>query len=423
MKLKPWVATSLMAALAACGVPAPSPLSPGGEPAKNRYHLLAIEPVPKGPQRGPEGSEPLRVPLPIVGVTASTSAAGSMPGRAIDGDVATAWSDRGPRARAAAITFTFARVHTFSRVRLRTGALPAGITFKVDVSTDGRTWEPASGRLTNPTGGMTDQDVFGTGRYLNVRFFNSKTEPIDRFSVYEFEAYASTAPLPAPPSPTIAPAPAESLGPFAAWYPDWLPLPPRNVFMDGSPDNRQLRFDTALANIGPGHVQVRNRLVNGQKVAVQDILDGEDRIVHSHNASRFVYFAAHGHNHVDDIARYELREGGPEGPVLLTAGKVSFCVEDSFKYRWASTEISRYPDCLPDIMGMTRGYADLYSANLPGQSFNVTGLPAGEYTVVIHSDPLNKFLERTRANNTAWMRLHLDPEAGTFETLGTGTSR
>lgn len=405
MKLKPWVATSLMVALAACGVPAAPPAPPGLEPAANTYHLLAIARVP------------------IIGVTASSNAAGTPPGRAIDGNVATAWSNRTPWARTATITFHFAQVHTFSRVRLRTGALPAGITFKIDVSTDGRTWEPASGRLTNRTGGMTRQDVFGTGRYLNVRFFNSQTAPINHFSVYEFEAYAETDQPPPPPSPTIAPAPTESPGPLAAWYPDWLPLPPRNIAMDGPDDNRQLRFDTAIANIGPGHVQVRNRLVDGKKVAVQDILDGEDRVIHSRNASQFVYFAAHGHNHVDDIARYELREGGPNGPVVQTASKVSFCVEDSFKYRSASTETSRYPDCLPDIMGMTRGYADLYSANLPGQSFDVTRLPAGEYTIVIISDPLNKFLERSRTNNTAWMRLHLDPEAGTFKILGTGTSR
>lgn len=413
MKLRSWVAASLMVALAACGMPVPAPngpvplpAPPGVEPAAGDYHLLAVGRVP------------------IVGVTASTSAADAPPARAIDGDAATAWSDRGPWARTASITFTFARAHAFSRVRLRTGALPAGITFKIDVSTDGRTWEPASGRLTNPTDGMTDQDVYGTGRYLNVRFFNSQTEPIDRFSIYEFEAYADTGPdSDRPTVPTAAPAPDSSLGTHAAWYPDWYPLPPRNVHMDGDGQNRQLRFDTALANIGPGHVQVRNLTVNGQKVAVQDILDGENRVVLSHNASRFVYFAAHGHNHVDDIARYELREGGPAGPIVQTSSKVSFCVEDSFKYRWASTETSRYPDCLPEIMGMTRGYADLYSANLPGQSFNVSGLPAGEYTIVIISDPLDKFLERSRSNNRAWMRLRIDAEAGTFQELGSGHSR
>lgn len=406
MKLKPWVATSLMVALAACGVPTQSPTPPPREPDGHPYRLLAVERVP------------------ITGVTASSSAAGSPPVRAIDGDAATAWTDRRPRARGASITFTFARAHTFSRVRLRTGALPEGITFKIDVSRDGRTWEPASGRLTNRTDGMTDQDVYGTGRYLNVRFFNSNTAPIDHFKVYEFEAYAETgAGGDRPTLPSPAPAPESSLSPQAAWYPDWYPLPPRNVFMDGAVTNRQLRFDTAIANLGPGHVQVRNRVVNGRPVAVQDILDGENRIVESKDASRFVYFAAHGHNHVDDIARYELREGGPDGPVVQTSSKVSFCVEDSFKYRWASTEASRYPDCQPDIMGMTRDYADLYSANLPGQSFNVTNLPAGVYTMVIISDPLEKFLERSRANNTAWTRLRLDPEAGTFEILENGHSR
>ncbi|MNT37742.1 Lysyl oxidase [compost metagenome] len=201
-------------------------------------------------------------------------------------------------------------------------------------------------------------------------------------------------------------------------YPDWLSIPPRDVFVDGTPKNRRLRFDTALANIGSGHVQIRNRIEGDTGIAVQDILDGDNRVVYTQEVSRFVYEKTHGHNHVDDIARYELREGGPAGPVIRTATKVSFCVEDSFKYRYNTTETARYIDCKPEMMGITRGYADLYSANLPGQEFNVTGLPAGEYYMVIHVDPYKKFLDSSRTNNIAWTRIYLDSEAGTLELRG-----
>lgn len=355
-----------------------------------------------------------------VGVTGTSSYTGLPPQRVVDGNPATQWANGGYKQPEAGLTFAFANSHRFGRVRVRTGALPEGITFKVDVSADSVNWEPASGRLKNTTWNMEAKDVFGTGRFLRIRFFNSHTAPMARFSLYELEAYETTGttaqPTP-PPRPTPTPAPMGSIGPYTQWYPDWHSIPPRDVFMDGTPSNRRLRFDTALANIGAGHVQIRNRVEGDTGIAVQDILDGENRVVYTKEVSRFVYEVTHGHNHVDDIARYELREGSPTGRIVRTASKVSFCVEDSFKYYQGTKETARYSDCKPEMMGITRGYADLYSANLPGQEFNVTGLPAGEYYMVIHVDPLQKFMDSSRANNIAWTHIYLNPEDGTFELL------
>jgi hypothetical protein len=354
-------------------------------------------------------------------VTAASSYTGLSPQRVLDGDLATQWVNDGYKQPEAGLIFAFAASHRFGRVRVRTGALPEGITFKVDVSPDGVNWEPASGRLKNTTWNMEAKDVFGTGKFLRIRFFNSNTAPMARFSLYEFEAYETTGvtpPITPPSNSTPMPAPTGSTDPYAQWYPDWLSIPPRDVFMDGTASNRRLRFDTALANIGVGHVQIRNRVEGDTGIAVQDILDGDNRVVYSKEVSRFVYEVTHGHNHVDDIARYELREGSPNGRVIRTASKVSFCVEDSFKYYQGTAETARYSDCKPEMMGITRGYADLYSANLPGQEFNITGLPEGEYFMVIHVDPYKKFMDSSRANNIAWTRIYLAPEDGTFEILG-----
>ena len=385
-----------------------------------------IRPDATPPLTPPADETPAPTPVPgatlqrvkPTGVSATSSYPGLPPERAIDGMLMSQWANDGYKQPEAGLTFAFAGTHRFGRVRVRTGALPEGITFKVDVSSDGLNWEPASGRLKNTTWNMESKDVFGTGRFLRLRFFNSNSAPMARFSVYEFEAYESTD-TPAPtPRATSSSAPTQNSGPYAEWYPDWLSIPPRDVFVDGTPQNRRLRFDTALANIGFGHIQIRNRIEGDTGIAVQDILDSDNRIVYSQEVSRFVYEKTHGHNHVDDIARYELRQGGPAGPVIRTASKVSFCVEDSFKYRYNTTETARYIDCKPEMMGITRGYADLYSANLPGQEFNVTGLPAGEYYMVIHVDPYQKFLDSTRDNNIAWTRIYLDPEDGTLKLLG-----
>ena len=100
--------------------------------------------------------------------------------------------------------------------------------------------------------------------------------------------------------------------------------------------------------------------------------------------------------------------------------KVSFCIEDSLRFV-SGGPAARYPDCSPQLMGITRTWADLYSAGLPGQEFDVTGLPAGEYYIVILIDPTASYLEQSRSNNRAWSKIFLDPHAGTVTRTGTGS--
>lgn len=351
-----------------------------------------------------------------VSASASSTYSGLPASRVIDGDQTTQWASAGYKAAEESLAFDFGVVRTFGQVRLKTGALPEGITFKFDVSRDGVSWEPASGRLTNRTWGLEAQDIYGAGRYLRVRFFNSSTDPIARFSVYELEAYAASGTAPAPTaSPTMAPSATPSGGTgVEAWYPDWIAVATHSHFLSEESGRLKLRFSTALANIGAGHIQVIPNGPNGR--AVQEILDGSNRVIFRKETTRPVYFDAHGHTHVENIARYDFRQGSLTGPVLKTSVKTSFCVEDSYKYR-STSETARYPDCTPSIMGVTRNYADLYSANLPGQDFDITGLPAGEYYVVVLIDPGQAFLDASRSNNVAWTKFYLDPSRKTVTKL------
>lgn len=401
--------------LAVDGVAGPAP-SPTATPTAGPSTPASPSPTPTPPPAGT-----LTRVMPTA-VSASSSQANLPPARAIDGDVATQWSSGGYKAPEESLTLAFAASQTFGRIRIKTGALPEGITFKVDVSDDGVTWSPASGRLTNRTWGVEAQDVYGAGKFLKVRFFNSQTAPIARFSVFELEAYATggAAPTPTPSAtPTTGPSASPTPTPSAptgaeAWYPDWIGIATQSYYIERVSGRTKLRFSTGIANIGAGHVQVRINPTT--KVATQEILDGSDRVIARKDASQVVYFEAHGHNHVEGVARYDFRQGSLTGPVLRTSVKTSFCVEDSYKYR-STAEAARYPDCLPEIMGITRNYADLYTANLPGQDFDVTGLPAGEYYVVVEIDPEQVFLDASRGNNVAWTRFQIDPAAGTARKL------
>ncbi|MOA70754.1 hypothetical protein D3C78_1998740 [compost metagenome] len=57
---------------------------------------------------------------------------------------------------------------------------------------------------------------------------------------------------------------------------------------------------------------------------------------------------------------------------------------------------------------------DVYSADLPEQFFEMGALASGDYTIVIRLDPTRKFLEASRSNNLAWLRLRYDARARTI---------
>ena len=51
-------------------------------------------------------------------------------------------------------------------------------------------------------------------------------------------------------------------------------------------------------------------------------------------------------------------------------------------------------------MGLSIGWADLYSASLPGQELNIRGLPDGRYCLRMTANPAGRILESDRSNNT-----------------------
>lgn len=360
---------------------------------------------------------PVGTRLTAIAATASSTYTGLPAERAIDGSLSTQWANGGYKEPECWLQLEFPQVVSFGQAKIKTGALPTGVTFKFDTSVDGVNWSPASGRITNLTWGMEAKDLVGQGKYLRVRFLNSQMDPIARFQVYELEAYAGsgssevTSPAPtATPTPSGSPTPSTT-GKYPQYYPDWTAVPPTNAWIENTSDgHKNLRFGTAIVNGGPGHIQIRGVVEGDVTRGYQQILDPNNHVVQEQDVGTFEYHPTHGHFHITDVSRYELRQGTYAGPIVRTAAKVSFCVEDSFKY-YPSNETARYPDCSSMLMGITRSWADHYTANLPDQDFDITTLPAGEYTIVIYIDPTQKFLDASRGNNMAWQRLYVDPAA------------
>lgn len=374
-------------------------------------------PTPTGSfSQPPATGTPVRVTP--TGATASSSYSSLPPTRAIDGNQTTQWSSGGYKTAEESLTLSFPTTVSFSQIRIKTGALPEGITYKVDVSRDGVSWEPASGRLTNRTWNLETQPVSGTGRFLKVRFFNSLTAPIARFSIYEVEAYAGGTSSGNPtPRPTTTPSSSPSSGGASAWYPDLIAIATQSYYVERADGRVKLRFSTGIANVGPGHMQLVHNLTT--KIATQEVLNGSNQVIYREPTTQLIYYAPHGHYHIANMARYTLRSGSTTGPIVRNSVKTSFCVEDSYKYR-STSEAARYPDCTTTRSGLTRNYIDLYTPNLPGQDFDFTDLK-GDYYIVVEIDPGQNFLDYRRTNNLSWARFTLDGRAGTATRTGTFT--
>lgn len=164
-----------------------------------------------------------------------------------------------------------------------------------------------------------------------------------------------------------------------------------------------LRFTTAFANNGAGHLELRGGevLPNGNQQVFQRIFydDGtfQDRL-----AGEFTYHAGHGHIHFDGYAIYSLRQylpGGGTGDLVATGGKISFCLIDITKYR-SDAGSSRYNSC-GQIQGVTAGWSDVYTRTLPDQWINISLVPDGQYWLEVTIDPDNLLLESDSTNNTS----------------------
>ncbi len=184
----------------------------------------------------------------------------------------------------------------------------------------------------------------------------------------------------------------------------------RGYLYDWEVDGNLLRFSTAFANQGEGHLELRGGAVlpNGNQEVYQRVFydDGtyQDRL-----AGEFTYHAGHGHIHFDGYAIYSLREylsGGGVGDVVATGGKISFCLIDITRYL-PNAGSSRYNSC-GQVQGVSAGWSDVYSRNLPDQWINISLVPDGQYWLEVTIDPDHLLLESNPDNNVARIPVELN---------------
>lgn len=173
------------------------------------------------------------------------------------------------------------------------------------------------------------------------------------------------------------------------------------------PGRRHLKLSNATPNLGPGKLYLYGVLpANGD--GTQDVRQRvyrSDGSFFDRTAGKFIFHPGHDHIHVENWSQFRIRELLPDsgvGPIIAAGEKTSFCILDLAVYN--STLPNFDPDgqfhsCSSTIQGLSVGWVDIYSKDLPGQNIDVTDVPDGVYWLESVVDPDNTILEENENNN------------------------
>src|SRR5262245_13971464 len=208
-----------------------------------------------------------------------------------------------------------------------------------------------------------------------------------------------------------------------AVLPDLIPWvdEAKGFLYDWVVQGEELRLTTAMANVGPGALEIRGGATIGNNIQeVYQRVYEPDGSFNDRLAGTFTYHPEHKHIHFDGFAEFRLREVLPDGGVgtVIAGGlKTSFCIIDIENYD--SDLPAKYLNC-KQVQGLSPGWADLYDSGLPGQSIDITGIPNGTYWLEMAVDPDDHIAEANETNNEARILINLNRDgsptnADTFE--------
>jgi hypothetical protein len=220
----------------------------------------------------------------------------------------------------------------------------------------------------------------------------------------------------------VPPMPSTSLG--------W-PFPsdgtfPTSCYLDEQADygsRRCLRFSNDTLNVGEGPIVLRFRYdgIASQCQMEQEIVVAGADAVHR-NAGPCVFHRQHGHFHYQNFAQYLLfavgADGHPGTSPVARSGKVGYCLVDVDDHSFGSAQTrprvyesptgcivgdgrrGLLPNTVPtdhpalwDYMGISVGWGDVYTWDLPGQYIDISHVGDGVYEVVSRANPDGGILE------------------------------
>jgi hypothetical protein len=192
----------------------------------------------------------------------------------------------------------------------------------------------------------------------------------------------------------------------------WETESPPFYMHDGSMDQLTIRnkvlyrFSLPIANIGDGPLELREVTHPNQTQDIyQRIYDSQGPLTESLVGSFPNANPPYGHLFLVGIAEYRLRTvtaGNGVGPTVATQVKTSYALVDSDDYDLSlpgAPDDRVYDNHNDPLLGISIGWADVYSKNVPRQWIEVTGLLSGQYWLEVEVDPYNLIQETDNSNN------------------------
>jgi len=171
-----------------------------------------------------------------------------------------------------------------------------------------------------------------------------------------------------------------------------------------------LRFTTTTWNSGLGPLEVRGGAIdstNGTQLVYQRIYYNDTSYTDA-LAGTFVWHAGHNHIHFEDFAEYAIEPANAPGSTLGISQKTSFCMLDTTRIKNGRTARQPvYTTCGTAVQGISAGWGDTYPYYLDGQALDITGLPDGDYRLVITADPENLLAETNDGDNSASLLIRI----------------
>jgi hypothetical protein len=210
--------------------------------------------------------------------------------------------------------------------------------------------------------------------------------------------------------------------PLLSSPPGWRYTPdgtfPTSCYLDEQTDygsSRCLRFSNNIRNLGAGPLVLRFRydqLIRRCQMEQEITVPGAEPV--DRNAGPCVFHPQHGHFHYQNFAQYLLyavgTDGTPEAQPAAHSVKVGYCLVDVDDHAFGSAanrpRTYEVPTgCVPntvltttapgvwDYMGISVGWGDVYTWDLPGQYIDISHIGDGVYEVVSRANPDGSIVE------------------------------
>ncbi|AKT42970.1 lysyl oxidase family protein [Chondromyces crocatus] len=145
---------------------------------------------------------------------------------------------------------------------------------------------------------------------------------------------------------------------------------------------------------GPGMRNVLRFGTRAQNVGQADFVIGSPT-----GNPDFHYDTCHGHYHYHEYADYRLVDAGNN--VVVRGKKQGFSIIDMGRINPNDPSVPTTPKYNGGFQGIQRGWYDEYGAGIQCQWIDITGVPAGEYTLEVEVNPARRIGESNYENNVA----------------------